>query len=125
MSNENEVYNREVYTRISQKHDLEVNWDEVKEQFVPLDGEIIIFDKEVDANGTTLTLPEGRTKPYKYDRFKIGDGKSTLSKLEFCHTGPIDDLFNDLFNDWFTSGEDDLEEGNKKLDKGKFYFVYE
>lgn len=73
---------KKVKTRIQQKHDLEVNWLQAT-NFVPMAGEIIIYDKEVDADGNTLNLPEGRTSPYTYERFKIGDGHSTVNELPF------------------------------------------
>jgi hypothetical protein len=77
-----------VTTRIQHKHDLEVNWLKAV-NFVPMQGELIIYDAEVDANGQTLTLPTGRTTPYTYERFKIGDGKTTVSNLPF-NTEPIE-----------------------------------
>lgn len=80
-----------IFTRISQKHDLEVNWLKA-ENFVPMQGELIIYDIEVDADGNTLKnskgspmLPEGRTKPYTYERFKIGDGIKTITELPFAN----------------------------------------
>jgi putative ABC transport system permease protein len=36
-----------VYTRIQNKHDLEVNWKKAV-GFIPLAGEVVIYDKEVD-----------------------------------------------------------------------------
>lgn len=64
---------QQLKTRIVHKHDLEVNWLKAK-TFVPLKGELIIYDVEVDENGNTLALPEGRSVPYLFERFKIGDG---------------------------------------------------
>lgn len=81
-----------VKTRIQNKHDLEVNWINAT-GFIPLPGEIIIYDKEVDSDGNILTktvdghevplLPEGRTVPYLCERFKVGDGNSTVTDLPF------------------------------------------
>ena len=62
-----------VKTRIVNKHDIEANWIKAV-NFVPLKGELIIYDTEVDENGKTLDLPSGRTTPYTFERFKIGDG---------------------------------------------------
>lgn len=64
-------------SRIQNKHDLEVNW--LKATFVPLKGELIIYDAEKD----TDELPEGRTTRYSYSRFKIGDGFRTINELPF------------------------------------------
>lgn len=46
-------------------------------------GEVIVYDAEVDAEGRTLSLPTGRTAPYTYERFKIGDGKTNVNDLPF------------------------------------------
>ena len=80
------------YTRIENKHDLEVYWN--KASFIPLQGELIVYDVEVDSSGSTLiktidgvTKPVcefvGRTTPYTYERFKIGDGIHTVKELPF------------------------------------------
>ena len=69
-------------TRIVNKHDLEVNWLQ-KSSFVPMQGELIIYDIEVDSAGKTLALPSDRTAPYTYERMKIGDGKTTINNLPF------------------------------------------
>ena len=83
-----------------QKHDLEVNWLQVP-SFIPKNGELIIYDPEVDAEGIVLKdsngkelLPEGRTAPYMYSRIKIGDGINTLVNLPFNNGNYL--LLNDL-----------------------------
>lgn len=53
--------------RIIHKHDIEVNWLKAT-GFIPKQGELIIYD--VDEN-------------YSYQRYKIGDGITTVSKLPF------------------------------------------
>lgn len=83
---------KNIKTRIQNKHDLEVNWLQASD-FVPLQGELIVYDIEVDSSGNTLTktvdgtvvalLPEGRTAPYAYERFKIGDGIHSVGDLPF------------------------------------------
>ena len=82
-----------ITTRIQNKHDLEVNWKKAT-GFIPLVGELVIYDKEVDSDGNTKTitvngssvsaLPEGRTTAYTYERFKIGDGVTAINDLPFC-----------------------------------------
>lgn len=82
---------QKINTRIENKHDLEINWN--RATFIPLQGELIIYDIEVDSSGNTLTkdvegsvvslLPEGRTVPYTYERFKIGDGVHIPYDLPF------------------------------------------
>ena len=71
-----------ISARVVHKHDLEAHWLRAK-SFVPIQGEFIIYDIEVDSSGNTLELPEKRTEPYKYERFKIGDGKTPVNELPF------------------------------------------
>lgn len=55
-------------TRIVHKHDTEANWLKAV-NFIPKQGEIIVYD----IDGT-----------YNYERFKIGDGKTSVSALPFA-----------------------------------------
>ena len=78
--------------RIVSRHDIETNWIKAV-NFIPLRGEIIIYDAEVDEEGNTLVdaegtvqLPEGRTIPYTFARIKIGDGKTVVTDLPFTNT---------------------------------------
>lgn len=73
---------QQLFARIVQKHDLEVNWLTATD-FIPLQGEIIIYDKEVDQDGNLLPLPSNRTAPYTYVRMKIGDGFTPVNVLPF------------------------------------------
>lgn len=54
-------------TRIVLKHDIEANWIKAK-NFIPLEGEIIIYD--ADEN-------------YSYQRIKVGDGTTKVKDLPF------------------------------------------
>jgi hypothetical protein len=45
--------------------------------------EIIVYDPEIDARGNIAILPEGRTSPYDYARFKCGDGVTKVNDLHF------------------------------------------
>ena len=63
------------YTRIQNKHDIEANWDKVT-NFIPLAGEIIVYD--ADEN-------------YNYSRIKIGDGITLLKNLNF-NEGSVSDF---------------------------------
>ena len=58
---------KNVKSRIQNKHDIEANWAKA-ENFVPLIGEIIVYD--IDEN-------------YDYERIKIGDGVSNVNILPF------------------------------------------
>lgn len=64
-----------VNTRISNKHDYEANWNKAT-TFVPLAGELIIYDADVDAPGTARG---NNTK----SRLKVGDGITTVCNLPF------------------------------------------
>ena len=55
--------------RLVNKHDIEEHWLLAK-NFVPMKGEIIVYD--VDEN-------------YNYERFKIGDGETTIKDLPFVN----------------------------------------
>ena len=82
---------KKIKSRIQHKHDLEVNWNQAT-NFIPLKGELIIYDIEVDENGATLTLPEGRETPYTYERFKIGDGIHVVSEVPFTITSELSNI---------------------------------
>lgn len=84
---------KRIRSRSIQKHDLEVNWNKAT-SFVPYKGEFIIYDIEVDEEGNDITQIVdgvektvyelvGRTTPYTYERIKLGDGKTKISKLPF------------------------------------------
>jgi hypothetical protein len=55
-------------SRIIHKHDTAANWLKAT-TFVPKQGEIIVYDIDAD---------------YSYERFKIGDGKTTVNSLPFA-----------------------------------------
>lgn len=59
--------NKTFNTRVQMKHDVEANW-KLAQNFVPLAGEIIIYD--ADANTS-------------YVRMKIGDGATLVNDLPF------------------------------------------
>lgn len=81
--------NKKVKTRIQNKHDLECNWIKAT-GFCPMEGELIIYDIEVDSSGNVLTgalINTGRTEPYKHVRYKIGDGIHYVNDLPFVSEG--------------------------------------
>lgn len=96
-----------------QKHDIEVNWikaGNAANPFIPLKGEIIIYDSEIDNEGNILELPEGREIAYNYARIKIGDGIHNISELPFSFEPFIDALDSDikaLREDTYTKAEVD------------------
>lgn len=74
---------KEFWTRVAQKHDTEAKWALVHETFIPLAGEIIVYDTDVDReiviNEETIVIPA-----CNYPRIKIGDGiyNTETNKLE-------------------------------------------
>lgn len=65
---------KDFYTRIQHKIDTEENWNKAV-NFVPLKGEIIIYDTD---------------STHDYKRIKIGDGVTTVVNLEFVADYDID-----------------------------------
>lgn len=101
-----------INTRISQKHDFEINWNKAT-NFTPKAGELIIYDAEVDSSGEPLensyvevsgvkmfpsnerddegNFLNNRTEPFKTARIKVGDGRTNVNDLEFASsTSEID-----------------------------------
>ena len=58
---------KEFFTRIQHKHDIEANWIKAV-NFTPLNGEIVVYDKDTTHN---------------YARIKIGDGETKINNLPF------------------------------------------
>lgn len=104
--------------RIQHKREFEINW--LDSNLIPLQGELIIYLKEVDpATGNILTtkkngedtpvVPCGdRTAACLFDRIKIGDGKTSVNDLDFFSDPGI------------TSGNADPDADTT----GQFYFKY-
>lgn len=67
---------KNVKSRIQNKHDIEANWAKA-ENFVPLIGEIIVYD--IDEN-------------YDYERFKIGDGTTSVTGLPFADENVLEEI---------------------------------
>ena len=74
-----------VKTRIQHKHDIEANWIKAV-NFIPLEGELIIYDAETNSTDLTGT---GRTTPITYTRFKFGNGTDNVTNLSF-NASPVD-----------------------------------
>lgn len=60
---------KQLKTRLIQKHDTEANWNKAT-NFIPKDGELIIYD--IDATNT-------------HKRLKIGDGSTSIVNLPFVN----------------------------------------
>lgn len=65
--------NKELQSRIIHKHDIAENWAKAT-NFIPKQGELIVYDIDDE---------------FTYERFKIGDGKTTVANLPFM-PGPAD-----------------------------------
>ena len=82
--------------RVAQKCDTEANWIKNASDMIPMTGEMIVYQA---SEGETWTDDEDvthTTDTYKYDRVKIGDGKTKLSELPFVGTGRIVERDNDI-----------------------------
>lgn len=62
--------------RIGQLHKTETEWNKLPD-FIPLGGEIIVFDPD---------------RQHNYSRIKIGDGVTKLQKLSFLVNPAIDEF---------------------------------
>lgn len=89
--------------RVQHKHALEVQWSE--SDLVPLLGELIVYDSEIDSEGNVLEHPQDR-EPIAYARSKIGDGKRLAKDLPFMvgevtaiTDSEIDEICNVSFDD--------------------------
>ena len=67
-----------INSRVVSKHDIENNWKKAV-NFIPLKGEIIIYDADEE---------------YTYQRLKIGDGVSNVNELPFS----IEDCVANVLN---------------------------
>ena len=83
-------------SKIIFKHKLEVDW--LASDYIPEQGEQVIYDIEVDKDGNVLELPEGRTEPYVCQRIKYGDGIHTVSDLPFTYQTEKDLKIDDKIN---------------------------
>jgi hypothetical protein len=68
--------NPNMRARICQLHKTEAEWNKLPD-FVPLCGELIVFDQD---------------RQHRYSRVKIGDGATKLQKLSFLIDPAIDDF---------------------------------
>ena len=90
---------KKVKTRIQSKHDTAVNWSAAT-GFIPLKGEIIIYDPDTE---------------YDYARVKVGDGETAVPNLPF-----IDKGVNESLNTLISSGTDDPTADTNS----QYYFKY-
>lgn len=72
---------KRIKTKVVLKHQLEAHW--LLSSYVPDQGEIVIYDAEVDENGQVLQLPGNRSTPYTHQRLKLGDGYHSVNELSF------------------------------------------
>lgn len=91
---------KEWYGRIQHKYDIEENWKKAV-NFIPLEGELIIYGKDIN---------------YSYDRFKVGDGVTKVNDLPFTDRYFIKQLP-------VTYSELTLLRNNSELIPGSFYRI--
>ena len=117
-------------SRIVHKHDIEANWQKAS-GFYPKQGEIIVYDVEVDKDGNAIMVPDGeggqitayeavgRATPYTYERFKIGDGIHNINDddLPFANVIDLSDyaLKSEIPTDYIT--DNDLTSYQTKIDE--------
>lgn len=81
---------KKIYGRLVQKHDTQANWEKAT-GFIPMAGEIIIYD--IDATHT-------------HERVKVGDGKTLVSALPFVGDNKVDKVSGkDLSTNDYTTAE--------------------
>ena len=61
---------KQLNTRLLQKHDIEANWEKAT-GFTPKEGEIIVYDADTS---------------HLYPRIKIGNGKDNVNTLKFTQS---------------------------------------
>lgn len=64
--------------RVIHTHDTEENWS-TRAAFIPQAGEIIVYD--IDST-------------HSYERFKIGDGITSITELSFVVDATLESIFN-------------------------------
>lgn len=74
---------KEIQSRIIHKHDIEENWNKAT-NFIPKQGELIIYD--IDSN-------------YSYERFKIGDGITSIISLPFILNAITNNVIDNICGD--------------------------
>ena len=87
------VVKKSIKAKMVNKHALEKDWltQEALVSYIPEQGQVVIYDAEVDKNGDPdpSKLPkdkEGKVvdrKPFEYARQKVGDGIRTVGDLPF------------------------------------------
>ena len=68
--------NKRFQSRVVNKHDVESNWNRAT-SFVPMQGEIIVYDVD---------------ELHDYERFKIGDGITKVGELPFYLEHELDTI---------------------------------
>ena len=94
---------KKIKTRVQSKHDIEANWV-LATNFIPLAGEIIIYDPDASHN-----VP----------RFKVGDGTSKVTALPFIDANLIDTIQAE-FENKISSGTADPSASTTS----QYYFKY-
>lgn len=83
---------KQIKTRIINKHDTEANWIKAI-NFIPKQGEIVVYDKD----GT-----------HSYERFKIGDGSTKINNLPFSVNAAVKSGTKTLFGNQSIEGSGEI-----------------
>lgn len=91
--------------RIENKHATEAEWI-VNKDFIPLSGEIIIYDKETELTEDEISILS-RDYIIPYDRIKIGDGTTKLQNLPFATDKALGEMaiYKEIWTEDFKVGE--------------------
>lgn len=120
--------NAPMRARMKNKHKTEYGWyldtfrsngEKYDDRFIPFDGELIIYDAEIEEEFTEeMQIALGRTGIFNYPRFKFGNGKDDLWDLPFAGSGAVaaDPTTNALsLVDGDAIGEASLAVGTNKI----------
>lgn len=110
------MMNKEIFSRIQHKHDTKEHWA-LAANFVPKLGEIIIYDPDepvyyYDDDGEEQLVPG----IFPYSRFKIGDGKKTVSQLGFYMEEQLEEKITEIWQAIADLNAELTVELNKKLE---------
>ncbi len=94
---------KNVNTRIIHKHDTEINWSKAT-NFIPKQGEIIIYDKDDN---------------YNYERIKVGDGATLVNNLPF-YGSSIENILDGIANGSVRTSSSTTESTDYKLGTAAF-----
>jgi len=79
--------NKTISTKIQQNRNFQSVWETTKSDYVPLEGELIVFEAEKTLDGTILDNSVTGREHYTFPRIKVGDGVTNVMDLPFASSG--------------------------------------